>query len=101
DEGRDVATAQTHARLGDIVREHGGVFATAGVVVIAIAMLRSARQVVIPLWGSSIGLAAGEVGVLFGLSSAIDLVMFYPAGIVMDRFGRKWTAIPCLLALSA
>lgn len=101
DEGRDVAEASAHGSLHGLVREHSRVFATAGVVAIAIAMLRSTRQVVIPLWGSAIGLTAGQVGLLFGLSSAIDLLMFYPAGVVMDRYGRKWTAIPCLLALAA
>lgn len=101
DEGRDVAEASAHGSLHGLVREHSRVFATAGVVAIAIAMLRSTRQVVIPLWGSAIGLTAGQVGLLFGLSSAVDLLMFYPAGVVMDRYGRKWTAIPCLLALAA
>jgi MFS family permease len=29
-----------------------------------------------------------------------DMLLFYPAGLVMDRFGRKWTGVPCLLVLS-
>ncbi len=90
-----------HHRTGPVLREHAAVFATAGVVAIAIAMLRSTRQVVIPLWGDHIGLTASQIGTIFGLASAVDLLLIYPAGVVMDRFGRKWTAIPCLLALAA
>lgn len=102
DEGRDrqPGNAGRH-RMGAVLRAHRTVFATAGTVAIAIAVLRSTRQAVIPLWGSHIGLSAGDIGVIFGLSAAVDMVMFYPAGVVMDRFGRKWTAIPCLLVFSA
>jgi MFS family permease len=38
--------------------------------------------------------------VLFGLSSAVDMLLFYPAGRVMDLYGRVWVAVPCLLLLA-
>ncbi len=102
DEGRDTWPDGVGSYpMGRVLRQNMAVFATAGTVAIAIAALRSTRQAVIPLWGSYIGLSAGEIGVIFGLSAAIDMVMFYPAGVVMDRFGRKWTAVPCLLVFSA
>jgi MFS family permease len=101
-EGRDQASVPAGGpRMGSVLRDHRGVFATAGMVAITIAALRSARQAVIPLWGNAIGLNAGEIGVIFGLTAILEMTMFYPAGIVMDRFGRKWTAVPCLLILSA
>jgi MFS family permease len=28
------------------------------------------------------------------------MALFYPAGVAMDRLGRKWTAVPCLAVLS-
>jgi MFS family permease len=98
DEGRD-----SHAvgHVGTLLRDHRKTFFTVGSAAVAIAALRSSRQAIIPLWGSAIGLSAAEVGIIFGLSSALDMTMFYPAGIVMDRFGRKWTAVPCLLIFSA
>lgn len=89
-----------HPNIGHVLRDHRYVFATAGVAMIAVSVLRSSRQAVIPLWGAHIGLDAGEIGVIFGLSSAIDMTLFYPVGIMMDRFGRRWTAIPCLLIMS-
>jgi len=87
--------------IGTMLRDHRSTFATVGVVSVAIAVLRSTRQAIIPLWGHAIGLSAAEVGIIFGLSSALDMAMFYPAGVVMDRVGRKWTAVPCLLIFSA
>jgi len=84
-----------------ILRENRNVFLTAGTATVAIQVLRTGRQVVIPLWGESIGLDAAQIGIIFGLSSALDMVLFYPVGIVMDRWGRKFTAIPCLLLMAA
>jgi MFS family permease len=30
----------------------------------------------------------------------MDMLLFYPTGYVMDRFGRRWVAIPCLTVLA-
>lgn len=102
DEGREQPAGHgpTH-HIGAILRGHRTTFATVGLAAVAIAVLRSTRQAVIPLWGSGIGLGASEIGIIFGLASALDMAMFYPAGFVMDRHGRKWTAVPCLLIFSA
>jgi MFS family permease len=97
----EVHTDGAYKRLGRVVRDHRGVFATAGVASVAIQVLRSSRQAVIPLWGEHIGLDAGQIGVIFGCTSAIDMTLFYPVGIMMDRMGRKWAGVPCLLVMSA
>lgn len=96
-----VHTEAAHKRLIGVLNQHRRIFATAGMATVAIQVLRSSRQAVIPLWGDNVGLDAAQVGVIFGLSSAIDMTVFYPVGIAMDRWGRKWTAIPCLLIMSA
>ena len=62
-------------------------------------LLRMGRQLLIPLWGDEIGLNEAEIGLIFGLASGVDMFLFYPIGIVMDRYGRKWAAVPCLLIL--
>ena len=58
------------------------------------APIRAARQVVLPLWGQHLGLSPAAISVIFGISGAIDMLLFYPAGKVMDRFGRAWVADP-------
>ena len=84
----------------EVVTQNKREFATAGVGTFGISVLRASRQAVIPLWGAHIGLDAGQISTIFGLSSIVDLSLFYPAGIVSDRFGRKMVAIPCIVILS-
>lgn len=82
-----------------VVGRHKRIFATAGVSTIAMQFVRAGRQLLLPLWGSHIGLDAAEIGLVFGLSSAIDVCMFYPAGYIMDHWGRKWAMTSSMLLL--
>jgi len=75
-------------------------FLLVGVVVITLQLLRSGRQTLLPLWGELIGLDVAAIGLIFGLSRALELFLFYPGGLLMDRLGRKWTIVPCILLLS-
>ncbi|MEX2447015.1 MAG: MFS transporter [Dehalococcoidia bacterium] len=97
---RTAQHGSVYRRLGGVVHDHARVFATAGVVTVALQVVRSARLVVLPLWGDAIGLDLRTIGIVVGLSSAIDMVMFYPVGVITDRFGRKWVAVPCLLVMA-
>ena len=36
---------------------------------------------------------------MFGIASVAEMLMFYPAGKVMDRFGRQWVAIPSMVIM--
>ena len=86
-------------RMLHIAREHAGVFMSLGLAVLLISAMRSARQIVIPLWADYIGLSPTATSVIFGLSSAVDMLMFYPAGKIMDEWGRLWVALPCTLIM--
>ena len=88
-------TGHPPIRVRAIARDHGYALATAGVAAIAISVLRAARQVILPLWAASIGFDAATVSIVFGISAAMDMVLFYPAGIASDRWGRKIVAVPC------
>jgi MFS family permease len=90
----------TPVTLREIARDHRRTLGTAGFVAITVQVLRSARQAIVPLWGDHIGLNASQVSLIFSASSAIEMVVFYPVGMLMDRKGRKWAAIPCLVLLS-
>jgi MFS family permease len=86
--------------IAGVAREHGRVLLTAGAAMWALALLRAARLLLLPICGSVIGLDPSEVGLVKSLSAAADVVLFYPVGLVMDRLGRKWTAVPSLLSMS-
>lgn len=79
-----------------ILAEHRRVFLTVGTGVVLISAVRAARQAIIPLWAVHIGLDAAGAALVYGLSSAIDMLVFYPAGKLMDTRGRRWAAVPCM-----
>lgn len=83
-----------------VLREHAGVFMTLGMAVLLISVLRSSRQVVIPLWAEYLGMAPATISLVYGLVAAIDMAVFYPAGKVMDLKGRVWVAVPSSLIMA-
>lgn len=74
-------------------------FFTLGVVAVAIQFLRAAREFIIPVWGDDIGLRVDEIGFVTGISYLVDALMFPIAGILMDKYGRKSSAIPALILI--
>ncbi len=82
-------------------RGNGRIFATAGLAIIMLQLVRAGRGVILPLWGIGIGLSVEQIGLTVGVMYAVEMVMFVPAGFIMDRFGRKWSAVPCLVFLAA
>lgn len=62
--------------------------------------LRSVKDVLLPLWGLSIGLDATGVALVVGIAGTIDFALFYASGQVMDRFGRLWAALPATVAMA-
>ena len=85
--------------IGSIIKRYRSIFLTAGMALIGLQLLRTARVVIVPFWGDSIGLDSVDIGLITGVSAGLELTMFYPVGIIMDRFGRKWTAVPCIAIL--
>jgi len=85
-----------------MIAEYRKVFSTAGVAAIAFMLMRSARTVLIPLIGAALGLDVGAIGFIVSAGATVDVALFYPAGLLMDRYGRRATAVPssALMALS-
>ncbi|WP_461169405.1 MFS transporter [Arthrobacter sp. Z1-15] len=84
-----------------VLHSHGRVFRTLGLGILLIAAVRASRQAVIPLWAQHIGLDPTQTALIYGVSGAIDMLIFYPAGKVMDLKGRRWVAVPCMLTMAA
>jgi MFS family permease len=84
----------------EVVRSHGKVFATAGVASFSLQLMRAARELLVPLFGAAVGLGVAEIGIIYSLSSALDMSLFYPVGVWIDRHGRKWSAVSSTFVFS-
>lgn len=95
--------ARRGGAAGEIWRELRGnrrILAAAGAPMVALAVLRASRRVIVPLWGVHIGLNVVEIGLVAGLTAGMEIVMFAPAGLVMDRLGRRYAAAPATVLLA-
>jgi MFS family permease len=82
-----------------VLRAHRQLFLTLGFAVAAVGAVRQARQTVLPLWAQHIGLSPAETSVMFGIANAVDMMLFYPSGKVMDRWGRLAIALPAMIIM--
>jgi MFS family permease len=84
---------------GSIARDHRHLFVTLGIGVMLVSAVRATRQAVIPLWADHLGLEASVAALIYGLAGGVEMLVFYPAGKVMDRKGRRWVAVPSMLIM--
>lgn len=95
-----IPTAQRSGVFGTMWR-YRQVLSRLGLAAASLSAIRSSRQVILPLWGVSIGLDPQAIAIIVGVSGAIDFALFYASGQVMDRFGRLWAALPACLLMGA
>lgn len=58
--------------------------------------VRAGRKVLLPLIGAQVlGLDVAAVGIVVGAAGFADMALSYPAGWLMDRYGRKFAILPC------
>jgi MFS family permease len=96
------APAEANGPLGPglvaVVRGRYRVLITAGMAQFLAQTIRAGRRVVIPLYAANVlGLNLTTIGIVVSLSAAIDMSLFYVAGLVMDRLGRKFAIVPSFL----
>ncbi|BBH67533.1 MFS transporter [Actinoplanes sp. OR16] len=86
-------------KLISVVRDNSTTLRTLGFGVLLVGALRASRQTILPLWGAQLGLSPATIGLIFGISGGVDMLLFYPAGKLMDRHGRKAAAVPAMALL--
>ena len=90
---------RSRASVWSVLGSHRRTLLTLGTGVLVIAGARACRTSVLPLYAESIGISASDTSLVFGIAGAVDMLLFYPAGVVMDRWGRAWIAVPTVLVL--
>jgi MFS family permease len=100
-ERRAVATlaGRRQRSVMSVLAEHRRILLTLGLGVVVIQAARATRQSIVPLWAESIGIDAATTSVIFGISAGVDMLLFYPGGAIMDRFGRAYVAVPSMIVL--
>lgn len=93
------ASAPAPVTLGSILADHRRVFLTLGLGVLLVSAVRASRQAVIPLWADHLLLAPAVTSLIYGISGGIEMLLFYPAGRVMDLKGRRWVAVPSMVLI--
>jgi len=81
--------------VGRLLRANGRDLGAAAVAQTFAQMIRAGRQLIVPLYAANqLGLDAAQVGMVMTVSAVVDVAMFVPAGLLMDRFGRKVASVP-------
>jgi MFS family permease len=80
----------------NVLVEQRAVLATAGGSALVLQLMRTARQLLVPLFGQHVGLGVTTIGAVYSLSTVVDIALFYPSGVLADRHGRKWSAVPSM-----
>jgi len=80
-------------------KENGKNIAIAMLGIAGLQILRMSRNLLFPIWASHIGISIEIIGMLSTISGLIETLMAIPDGIVMDRYGRKFIAVPCIIGL--
>ncbi len=87
--------------VGQLLRTNGRDLTAASVAQTFAQMIRAGRQLIVPLYGADrLGLGPAEVGLVMTAGALLDVSMFIPAGLVMDRFGRKVAAVPSFAVMA-
>ncbi|MCE5292825.1 MAG: MFS transporter [Nocardiaceae bacterium] len=90
-----------HQPLAGVIAANSSVLVTLGSGSVLLGAARAAVPVVLPLWAEHIGLSAAVASLAYAAAAAIDMSCGYPAGYLMDRFGRAFVAVPSVATLGA
>jgi MFS family permease len=86
----------------EVVTHNPRELAAGGVAQVFAQMIRAGRQIVIPLYAAYVvGLDPAQVGQVVAIAAFIEMFLFVPAGIIMDRWGRKAAAVPSFAIMGA
>ena len=89
------------ANIKEISTVNARVLSTGGAASLGLQLMRAARILLIPLFGHFLGLNITAIGLIISLAAMLDAAMFFPAGVIMDHYGRKWASVPCLVLFAA
>ncbi|MBJ8339548.1 MFS transporter [Antrihabitans sp. YC3-6] len=97
DRGPPASSDRVGRSLTSVLVEHRKLLSTLGSGALLMGAARASRTALLPLWAAHIGMSAAATSVIFGISGAVDVLLSYPAGVLMDRYGRRAIAVPSMV----
>ncbi len=93
--GASTAPDSLGGHVRSTIRTHRRILATAGAGQVFAQMIRTGWSTLIPLYGTDVlGLDVGQISAVISLLSVADASLSVPAGVIMDRLGRKFALVP-------
>ena len=91
----------SHAKGGTwrVAKAEKSKLLTIGLASAILGAVRTTRIIGLPLWALYIGLDPALAALYIGIAGALDFALFYTSGQVMDRFGRRFAAVPTLIGM--
>lgn len=99
-EEENLHTVTSLKRTAQIAKREKKTLLTVGMVGMIVAVMRNSRTIGLPLLAIAIHLPAEKMALYIGIAGAVDLSLFFLSGQVMDKYGRRWAAIPTLVGMS-
>src|SRR5699024_7491714 len=90
----------TNPTMTSLAKQHWRVLLSSGLGGLCLTALRASPTAGIPLWAEHIGLSPAQASLIYGVAGAVELIMFYPSGVLLDRTGRRVVAVTCLTGLA-
>ncbi|MCY4526109.1 MAG: MFS transporter [Anaerolineaceae bacterium] len=85
----------------ETLRENRPLLARAGSGVLFGQAIRAGRSIIVPLYAADVlGLGPEAIGIIVSVSWMLDMLMFLPAGWVMDKRGRKHAIVPSFMIMA-
>ena len=87
--------ANQGAHLLAVLKARSGILLSAGAGQIFAQMIRAGRGAIIPLYAADVlGMDVDAIGLLTTIAAGVEMTLFYPAGWIMDHWGRKAAIVP-------
>ena len=89
------APANQGAQLLAVLKARSRILLAAGAGQIFAQMIRAGRGAIIPLYAADVlGMDVDAIGLLTTIAAGVEMTLFYPAGWIMDHWGRKAAIVP-------
>jgi MFS family permease len=99
---KEALSAPQHNFLGSVLKSHYRLLMSAGAGFLFMQIIRSGPIIILPLFASDVlGLDVQDIGIVMSSSAAVEMTLFYPVGLLMDRRGRKVAIVSSLLFMTA